>query len=80
VDSVCTGLTSSNRVTFAEKLYRFGLDVRTDVLWLDLPKSAPPTALDPRLHRQRCMVLTIERGNHFRAGLSVKTDDAPTRR
>lgn len=58
------------------ELYRFGLGVPTDVLWFALPKSAPPTALDPRLHRQRDIVLTIERGEHYRAGLNVKTNNS----
>ncbi len=58
------------------ELYWFGLGVPTDVLWFALPKSAPPTALDPRLHRQRDIVLTIERGEHYRAGLNVKTNNS----
>ncbi|KRE23439.1 hypothetical protein ASG80_06925 [Agromyces sp. Soil535] len=45
-----------------------GLGVPTDEFWLDLPKSAPP-------HRSTLgyidsdAVLTIERGDHHRAGL-----------
>lgn len=72
MDNVYIGLTSSNGVTFAQDPTGSGSACQP-TCWFDLPKSAPPTALDPRLHRRRSIVLTIERGDHYRAGLSVKS-------
>jgi hypothetical protein len=46
VDSVCIGLTSSNRVTFAENVTGFALGVPTDVLWFDLRMHDLPRAIE----------------------------------
>jgi hypothetical protein len=45
VDSVCIGLTSSNRVTFAENATAFVLSVAIDAQWPGLQPPAPFTCL-----------------------------------
>ena len=58
MDSVCIGLTSSNRVTFAENATGFVLGLPTDVLWFELHKIRSTHRARPRLHRQQGIVPT----------------------
>jgi hypothetical protein len=51
------------------ELYRFGLGLPIDEFWLDLPKPAPPTVLDP-WESQDTSVQKRRRESLQRAGLS----------
>jgi len=52
MDNVHIGLTSSSDVTFAQKSTGSRSTCQPRC-WIHLPKSAPPTARDPRLYGRR---------------------------